>query len=144
MAWRCKVSFFSPLVGEIFLSLGARPVAKQPAFTCPNWGPGQRCKPYIITNWLAQGFARVIFTLLGVAIALAVPLTNFGTAYTTAPPAAPLALPIIGWGVALILTSVGSIFLTLHHEIDSWGCFVAGIGTPTLLVTVMTALLPHL
>ena len=120
-------------------------MAKHDPFTCPKWAEaGIRCKPYAVTNRFAHSSSRLIFTILGVLIALAVPLINFGTAYSAVPPAGPLALPIIGWGAALLLTAIGSIFLTLHHEIDSWGCLVAGIGTPTLLVTIMTALLPHL
>jgi hypothetical protein len=86
----------------------------------------------------------MIFTILGVCIALAVPMSNFAAAYSAVPPVGPLTPAILGWGIVLFLTAVGSIILTLHHEIDSWGCLVAGIGTPTFLVIIMTALLPHL
>jgi len=120
-------------------------LAKHEPFTCPKWSQaGIRCKPYAVTSRFAHSSSRFIFTVLGVAIALALPLTNFAAAYSAVPPAGPLALPVFGWGVALLLTAIGSIFLTLQHEIDAWGCLVAGIGTPTLLVTIMTALLPHL
>ena len=115
-------------------------MAKEPAFICPSWIAGQRCKRYFVQDWVS----RAIFTILGVGIALAGPITNFATAYSAAPPTAPLVIPILGWGLALLFTAIGSIILTLRHEIDAWGCLVAGIGTPTLLVIIMTSLLPHL
>jgi hypothetical protein len=111
-------------------------------FVCPHWVAGQRCKPYFTSH--GHGFARFVFTVLGVLIALAVPLITLATTLSTNPPPAPLTPLVLAWGIALGLTAVGSIFLTLHHEVDTWGCLVAGIGTPTLLVVVMTGLLPHL
>jgi intracellular septation protein A len=97
-----------------------------------------------VTHWVYHWLARFTFTLLGVFIALAVPLITLTTALSTNPPPPSLSPLVIAWGVALLLTAIGSIYVTLHHEIDVWGCFVAGIGTPTLLVIVMTGILPHL
>lgn len=125
----------------IIVCMTKRPNA---VFTCPHWREGQRCKPYFVTSWLHHGLARFIFALLGVLIALTVPLITLANALSTNPPPPFLSPLIVAWGIALVLTAIGSLYLTLHHEIDVWGCFVAGIGTPTLLVIVMTGILPHL
>lgn len=107
-------------------------------FICPHWLPGQGCRPYFRVHW----GARLFVAILGAALALATPALNFVNAISAAPPAAPLAWAVIFWGVLLVAVSVGSILLTIHHETDMWGTFVASVGTPSLLVALIT--LPHL
>ena len=112
-------------------------MAKDPArgghFVCPSWRAGQRCRPYFISNW-THWVTRLIFTILGVGIALSLPLKSLLVA---APPPAAIEVSVLTWGAALVLAAVGSIFLTMHNEVDAWGCLVAGIGTPSLLVILM-------
>src|ERR1700692_557171 len=110
--------------------------------TGPNWKDGQRCKPYFIHR--GQGIVRFILTLLGIVLALSVPMTTLITNLSAAPPPVGVGPIVAAWGIAYLLVAIGSLILTLHTEAELWGCLVAGIGTPTLLVVIMTALLPHL
>ena len=103
-------------------------------FVCPHWQPGQRCKPYFYEHW----GRRLALAILGASIAIATPAVNCAKAVQIAPPSGPIAMSVIGWGILIFASWLGSIVLAMHYEHDPWGSFVSSVGTPTLLIALIT------
>ena len=103
-------------------------------FKCDRWRAGQECKPYYKSPWAL----RALLTALGVLIALATPaLTLINVTFVNATPPAPsLGLSVWFWGAVLALSGVAGFCLSMHHEKDAWWCFLAGIGLPSIFVTM--------
>jgi hypothetical protein len=91
-----------------------------------------------------QWLPRFLLALFGVGLALSVPTTTLITNLSAGALPAGLEPAVIFWGSAYLLAAGIGLILTLHTEVELWGCLVAGIGNPTLLSVLMTGLLPHL
>jgi uncharacterized membrane protein HdeD (DUF308 family) len=75
-------------------------------------------------------------------LGLAAPSLNFFNAIRDTPPGAAISLPVIVWGVVLILAGILGVAIALHHEKDIWGCLLAAVGTPSCFLAL--AALPQL
>jgi hypothetical protein len=107
-------------------------------FVCPHWLPGQRCKPYFYEH-IGR---RLFLAIVGATIAVATPALNCVKAVSAAPPEGAIVFSVFGWGILIFLTWIGAIVLAMHYEHDPWGSFVSSVGTPTLLIALIT--LPQL
>jgi hypothetical protein len=103
-------------------------------FACPHWLPGQRCKPYFYDHW----GRRLVLAIVGASIAVATPAVNCAKAVQVTYPVGPVAISVIGWGGLIAASWLGSIILAMHYEHDPWGSFVSSVGTPTLLIALIT------
>lgn len=109
-------------------------------FVCPHWRPGEECRPYFKVHWTL----RALCTLVGTSIAMATPVVNIGTALSGGASVQPLAIIVWAWGIVLFLTAVTSVVLVMHQMPSLLGCFLASLGAPTIVITFLTVVLPHL
>jgi hypothetical protein len=78
----------------------------------------------------------------GASIAVATPVLNCLKAVSNAPPSGSIAYSVILWGVAIAGVWAIGIAHAMHHEYDMWNSLISGLGTPTLLIALIT--LPQL
>lgn len=80
--------------------------------------------------------------LVGSTIAVEIPVLNCIKVVSHSPPEAPILPAVVLVGVAIAVVWLVGIVMAMHHETDMWGHLVAGVGTPTLLLALIT--LPQL
>ncbi len=107
-------------------------------FICPHWRDGEICKPVFVVHW----FWRLGLALAGISIVMANPVLTCIKAYSSSPPAAPIAIVVFSWAAVLAAGAIASVIITLYHEKDIWGTVVSSLGTPSVFTAFVT--LPHL
>lgn len=108
--------------------------SKTEPFKCPHWQPGQRCKPYFYEHWRA----RLALAVFGASVAVASPGLNCIKAIGATPPAGPIAVSVVVWGVLILGAWLGGIILAMHYEHNPLSSFVTGVGTPAFLIALIT------
>ena len=95
-------------------------------------------RPTVQAIFYDHWIRRLVLAVVGASIAVATPAVNCAKAMQVVLPAGPVAISVISWGVLILATWVGSIILAMHYEHDPWGSFVSSVGTPTLLIALIT------